>query len=328
MSASSGDPVDRRKALAGAAAAVGAAMLRPRGSAAENASSNSAPKVFLDYTQEELDQAYEQRVWAPNFEELSARYRRESEVVRQRLPHRVVAYGPSPDETLEVLPAATPAAPIHLFIHGGRWLTPAHEGFVYAAPTFVAAGATFVAARFATLPKVRLPDMVDQLRRAVAWLHANARSLGTDPARIHVSGHSSGGHLAAVLLTTDWAARGLPADVLKGGLCVSGMYDLRPVLLSSRSAYVKLDAEEEDALSPQRHLDRVRCPITVAYGDRESPEFQRHGRDFAAALAAARLSSSSLAMVGLNHFEGIMSLADPASPLARAALGQMGLAPA
>jgi arylformamidase len=284
--------------------------------------------VFLDYSQEELDRAYEQRVWAPNFEELSARYLRESEAARQRLPNRVVAYGPTPDETLEILPAAAPGAPIHLFIHGGRWRQPAHEGFVYAAPTFVAAGATFVAARFATLPTVRLPDMVDPLRRAVTWLHANARSFGADPMRIHVSGHSSGGHLAAVLLTTDWAAQGLPADVLKSGLCVSGMYDLRPVLLSSRSAYVKLDAEEEAALSPERHLDRVRCPITVAYGDRESPEFQRHGRSFGAALAAAQRPSATLAMAGLNHFEGIMSLADTASPLARAALGRMGLAPA
>jgi arylformamidase len=292
------------------------------------APADAAPKVFLDYTQEALDRAYEQRLWAPNVDAVTARYRRESEAVRRRFPHRVAAYGPSPDETLEIFPAAGAAAPVQLFIHGGRWLRPVHDGFVYAAPTFLASGAAFVAARFATLPDVRLPDMVDQLRRAVAWLHANAGSFGGDPARLHVTGHSSGAHLAAVLLTTDWTARGLPADVLKGGVCISGMYDLRPVLLSNRSAYLRLDAAEEDALSPIRHLDRIRCPTVVAYGDGESPEFQRHGRCFAAALAAARLPSRALVMAGLNHFEGALSLADPASPLARASLGQMGLAPA
>jgi arylformamidase len=307
-----------------ASAMDGAASADPAAAARVAAS----PKVFLDYTQEALDRAYEQRLWAPNVDEVTARYRRESEAVRRRFPHRVAAYGRGADETLEILPARTAHAPIQLFIHGGRWLRPVHDGFVYAAPTFLAAGAAFVAARFATLPDVRLPDMVGQLRRAVAWLHANARGFGGDPARLHVCGHSSGAHLAAVLLTTDWAAEGLPSDILKGGVCISGMYDLRPVLQSNRSAYVRLDAAEEDALSPIRHLDRVRCPIIVAYGDRESPEFQRQGRCFAAALATAAAPSQALVMAGLNHFEGAMSLADPASPLARASLGQMGLAPA
>jgi arylformamidase len=287
-------------------------------------------KVYLDYTQKELDDAFEQTVWAPNFEELREKNRLRCAEVRGRFEHFERRYGEGKAETFEIVPAKQKNAPIMLFVHGGRWRPQPDNMFAYFADTVVNAGAHFVAARFATLdpPKVatRMPDMIAELRRAVAWLSANAASFGGDPGRIHILGHSSGAHLTGVLLTTDWTRFGAPADVLKSGTCVSGMYELRPVLLSARSAYVKLSAEEEDELSSIRHLDRVRCPITVAYGSKESPEFQRQGRTFAAALRARGLPSDELVLPGLNHFEGIRSMIEPQSPLARAVLKAMGLA--
>ena len=287
------------------------------------------PKVYLDYTQKELDDAFEQTVWAPNFEDLRDKNKERCAEVRARFEHFERRYGEGKDETLEILPTKQPGAPVLLFVHGGRWRPQPDNMFVYFADTVVNAGAHFAAARFATLdpPKVptRLPDMIAELRRAVAWLHANAASFGGDPHRIHIIGHSSGGHLTGVLLTTDWTQFGLPADVLKSGTCVSGMYELRPVLLSARSAYVKLSAEEENQLSAIRHLDRLSCPITVAYGSKESPEFQRQGRTFAAALRAKAWPSEELVLPGLNHFEGIRAMIDPKSLLARAVLGRMGL---
>ena len=71
-------------------------------------------------------------------------------------------------------------------------------------------------------------------------------------------GHSSGAHLAGCVLLTDWAARGLPDDVIKGALLISGMYDLHAPLLSARSRYVKITPEEEAAASAMRQLGRVR----------------------------------------------------------------------
>ncbi|HLI23200.1 MAG TPA: alpha/beta hydrolase [Stellaceae bacterium] len=285
-------------------------------------------KVYLDYTQKELDDAFEQTVWAPNFEELRDKNRERCAEVRARYEHFERRYGEGKDETLEIFPAKQKGAPVLLFVHGGRWRPQPDNMFVYFADTIVNAGAHFVAARFSTLdpPKAatRMPDMIAELRRAVAWLAANAASFGGDPNRIHVIGHSSGGHLTSVLLTTDWTRFGAPADVLKSGTCVSGMYELRPVLLSARSAYVKLSAEEEDEFSAIRHLDRLRCPITVAYGSKESPEFQRQARTFAAALRERGHPAEELVMPGCNHFEGIRSMIDPQSPLARAVLGRLG----
>jgi arylformamidase len=289
------------------------------------------PKIYLDYTQRELDDAFEQTVWAPNFEELRDKNKARCADIRARFEYFERRYGEGAEETLEIVPAKQANAPVLLFVHGGRWRPQPDNAFVYFADTVANAGAHLAAARFSTLdpPKVptRMPDMIAELRRAVAWLSANAASFGGDPKNIHVIGHSSGAHLTSVLLTTDWTRFGAPADVLKSGTCVSGMYELRPVLLSARSAYVKLTPEEEDEFSAIRHLDRLRCPITIAYGSKESPEFQRQGRTFAAALRARGAPAQELILDGLNHFEGIRSMIEPQSPLARQVLSQIGLAP-
>jgi arylformamidase len=288
-----------------------------------------APKIFLDYTQQELDDAFEQTLWAPNFEALREQSKNRCAELRRSLKHFETSYGASADETIEIFPTAKAGAPVLLHIHGGRWKPQPDNAFSFFADTVVNAGAHFVAARFATLDPpqspTRMPDMIAQLRRAVIWLVRNAQSFGGDPARLHLIAHSSGAHLASVLLTTDWQSLGGAQDVLKSGACVSGMYELRPVLLSVRSAYVELSAAEEDELSAIRHLDRVRCPILVAYGDKESPEFQRQGREFAAALKARALPSQELILPGCNHFEGIRLMMDPRSALTQNVLAQMGL---
>jgi arylformamidase len=201
-------------------------------------------------------------------------------------------------------------------------------GNSFPAEPFVRAGAHFVVPDFALVQDVggSLLPMADQVRRAVAWVARNARSFGGDPGRIYISGHSSGGHLAAVVLTTDWPRDfNLPADTVKGGLCCSGMFDLKPVRLSARSSYVKFTDEMEEALSPQRHLDRLNAPVIVAYGTLETPEFQRQSRDFAAAVKAAGKPVTLLIGEGYNHFEIIETLANPYGLLGRAALEQMGL---
>ena len=283
-------------------------------------------KVFLDYTQEELDRAYDQRAWAPNAAHVIERYGTDSAAARARLSHTSdIAYGPSAEEVLDVFPAKRPKAPALVFIHGGAWRAFPKSSNEFAAGAFVEAGAAFVVPEFATIPEVRLPEMAEQVRRAIVWVHRNAAIFGGDPDRIHICGHSSGGHLAAVLLTTDWTAYGLPVNVIKGGLCVSGMYDLHPVLLSARSGYIKITEAEQAALSPIRHVRRITAPIAIAYGDRESPEFKRQGGAFHDALQRAGHKCQLLVLHGVNHFEGIATLADPDSVLARIVLEQMAL---
>ena len=294
--------------------------------------------VFLNYTQAELDRAYDQRAWAANAERVIASYGEISRQVKARYPFKTEHYGSGADETLDIFPPVMAAgagasaaangkvgAPVHVFVHGGAWQSRVtKDESAFGAPAFVENGAAYVALDFACIPKVRLPDMADQCRRAIVWIWRNAWRFGGDHKRIHLSGHSSGGHIAAVLLTTDWKALGLAESPLRSGLCASGMYDLGPVLLSARSSYVKIDKAEEDALSPMRHLERVTCPIAVVYGDGETPEFKRHARDFAAGLKAKVRASSTLAEgKNLNHFELALTLGQPDGVLGKIALGQI-----
>src|SRR5712664_266793 len=122
--------------------------------------------VFLDYTQDELDRAYDQRAWAANATEVIARYAADSAAARARLAHRAgLAYGPGRDETLDWFPAPSPGAPIHVFIHGGAWRSLTKSEAAAAAPAFVAAGAGYAALNFSVIPDARLPEIVDQIRR-------------------------------------------------------------------------------------------------------------------------------------------------------------------
>ena len=152
------------------------------------------------------------------------------------------------------------------------------------AEALVANGIHVVVINFSKLPNKRLPDVIMQARRAIAWVWRHAREFGGDPDRLYVCGHSSGAHMAAMVLLTEWSAFGLPQDAIKGATLISGSYDLRPILLSARGSYIKLSAAEEDDLSPIRHARRVPCPVLLPHAEHDTDEFQRHTREFAAAL--------------------------------------------
>jgi len=287
------------------------------------------PHVFLDYDKAEIDFAYDQTPWAPNREEVDQRNAQKNAATLARLgPPRRVAYGSANIEKLDIYMTKRPKAPINVFIHGGAWQNGAAMGVAYMSETFVDAGAHFVALDFNSVKDVdgNLLIMADQVRRAIVWVHKNAASFGGDANRIYVSGASSGGHLAGVALTTDWQKDfGLPADLLKGGLCCSGMYDLYPVSLSARADYIKFTPETIEKLSSQRHLGKLVAPVIVAHGSLETPEFQRQNREFAAAVKRAGKRVTFLIGQGYNHFEMFETLGNPYGLLGRAMLAQMKL---
>jgi arylformamidase len=328
----------RRRVLSGALIAMLGAAARGFPAFAQQLQTHRAPGitpkpkgplVFLDYDQEELDDAYTQELWAPNQAELGKRNAQKSAKAIARLgPPRRVAYGPTEAEKLDLYVTKRSNAPIHVFIHGGAWRGGRAATSAYQSEMFVDAGAHFVALDFNNVVETKgdLMVMADQVRRGVAWVYRNARSFGGDPNRLYVSGHSSGAHLAAVVLTTEWRKEfGLPADTVKGALVASGMYELRPVSLSVRSSYVNFTATVIEALSPQRHLDTLVAPVIVAHGTLETPEFQRQNKEFAAAVKAAGKTAELIVLNGYNHFEVQESLGNPYGLLGRAVLQQMKL---
>jgi arylformamidase len=289
------------------------------------------PLVWLDMDQKELDDAYDQAVYAPN--QMKVQARRDVSTVRAREAlggFKRLKYGAPDIEGLDLFRTKAANAPVVIYIHGGAWRRGVSGDNHTPAEMFVNAGAHYLAADFSNVDdhNGNLLPMVDQVRRAVAWTWKNAREFGGDPAKLYVIGHSSGGHLTGCVVSTDWAKDyGLPAKIIAGALCCSGMYDLVPVRLSKRGEYVKFTDEMVDKLSAMRHLDKINMPLIVGYGTEETPEFQRQARDFSAALTKAGKPHELVVGTGYNHFEIAETISNPYGLIGRRVLKMMGLGP-
>jgi arylformamidase len=293
------------------------------------------PLVWLDMDQKELDDAYDQLVYAPNRDQLTKRRIANSAAARARIGEPLrFAYGPTPIEGLDLYRSAPSSvkqggerAPIAIFVHGGAWRSGSASEFTFLAEPFVRTGAHFAVLDFTNVNDTggNLFPMAEQVRRAIGWLFGNAEQFGGDRDRLYLISHSSGSHLAGCAVTHDWSKDGLPRDIVKGATLSSGMYDLKPVRLSKRSQYVNFTDAMENELSAIRHLDRLATPLIVSYGTYETPEFQRQTRDFAAAVQAAGKPVELLVGEAYNHFEMVETLGNPYGLLGRAVLAQMGL---
>lgn len=228
-----------------------------------------------------------------------------------------VRYGPTVDEYLDVFPAARPDAPVLVFVHGGYWVMASPREFSFVARGLAALGITTVIPNYSLCPAVTLDEITRQNRAAVAWTHANIRRWNGDPARIHVAGHSAGGQQTGMIVATDWARDyGLPADLVKGALPVSGLFDLGPFPYSFLQPSLQLTWDCVARQSPLRHIPAAGGPpLLVAVGARETPEFLRQSRTYTDAWRAAGHAADLLELPGADHFTAIHGFADAGSPL-------------
>jgi arylformamidase len=278
------------------------------------------PKVYASYDQAELDAAYDQAQYSPLGTQQQERRVANSALVRAKLGAPLtVAYGPTDIEKVDIWRAKRAIAPVFVFVHGGAWRAGTAHDYAAFAETYVNAGITLVLPDFLPVTKTggSLLVMADQVQRAVAWSYLNAAGYGGDPKRFYVGGHSSGGHLAGVVVTTDWSGMKVPPNFIRGAVLMSGMYDLEPVALSSRREYVNFDAKTIAELSSARHIDRLTAPIVVSHG---TYEFQRQNREFVAAVQAAGKPAKLVVGTGYGHFEMEESVGSPYAPNGRAVL--------
>jgi arylformamidase len=331
MTKHSSDTLTRRALVTGAT--VGTLALAAEPASAQRCPAEPPPRakgplVWLDMDQHELDEAYDQSVYAFNQQHIADRRADRNELVLKVLgkPDRV-AYGAAEIEKVDIYKTRRANAPALIFLHGGAWRNGRSAQSAYLAEPFVKAGAHFIAVEFNNVGETNgdIGVMVDQCRRAVAWVYRNATSFGGDPNALYLSGHSSGGHLAGCVVITEWEKQGLPRDILKGAVLGSAMFDLKAPRLSARSRYVKFTDAVEEALSAQRHLDKVYTPLVLVYGTLETPDFQRQSRDFHAAVRGAGKPVTLIVAKGHNHFEIGESLGNPYGVMGRAAFEMMKL---
>lgn len=280
-------------------------------------------------TPQHLDRQYNARAAIPDHPEIFARWRANSSAARNALRYEPdYHYGPSPAESLDLYPAARRNAPLLVFIHGGYWRSLDKQDFSFLAPAFVKAGVAVAMPNYGLAPATSIADMVRQMLRAMEWLYRNLPQLDIDARRIVVAGHSAGAHLAAMMLAADWPlwARNLPRNLLCGAVCISGIYDLRPLV---RAPFLQddlqLDGEAAQILSPVGYRPKLSIPLITAVGGAESAEFQRQNRLIGAAWP--HCFRRDVPLPGRHHLASVEALGDSNHPLFHATLGLLGKTP-
>lgn len=187
----------------------------------------------------------------------------ERDSVRARFSHEnSLKYGDHPFQLANVyFPEEVSGAPVIVYFHGGRWREGHPDHYDHLAAPWVEAGAVFISCGYRLEPSNSIADGIDDAMRAVAWAAANATRFGGDPDRIWVSGHSAGGHLAAMVAMTDWDETPLPAGGrVTGAICMSPPVDLRVRMVNS---------PEAEELSPALRVTKSPPHVIVSFGDPE-----------------------------------------------------------
>ncbi|MEO7338944.1 MAG: alpha/beta hydrolase [Caldimonas sp.] len=273
------------------------------------------------------DQQYDNRARVPGHPAILQQWFDTSALTRQRLRCALdVPYGDDATERLDIFHPTHGNAPVLVYIHGGYWRALDKRDQSFVATPFVEAGAMVVMPNYALCPAVTIEHIVLQLVQATAWVHRHAAEYGGDPARIVVSGHSAGGHLAAMLLACDWPAvhDGLPQRLVKAAVAISGVFDLEPLRHAPFLAPdLRLDAASARRLSPVR-MPAPKGPLVALVGADESAEFLRQTASIAEAWGPTCVMARE-AIPGRNHLDVLGELADPATRAHRWALHLLGL---
>lgn len=269
-----------------------------------------------------LDKLYNNRAAVPTHPQDIARWATESARARAELPHHAdLAYGPHPREILDLFTLAAVGRPLLVFIHGGYWQAMSKGEASQIAHGFVRAGLANVALlNYPIGPEARMDRIVASIRRGILWLWQHAADYGFDRDRIYVSGHSAGGHLAAMALLTDWSALdpAAPADLIKGGFSISGLYDLQPIRQCYLNDRLGMDEAEAARNSPLVLLPASTAgmpPLICAVGGAETPAFLQQQHDFVTAWAERGGHVTAITVPERHHFDIVDQMAQPGAVL-------------
>ena len=241
----------------------------------------------------------------PAQEPLSALGRPYHEKV-MRLPHGDAPdeypYGPDPYQRLAVFKPARPNGSVLIMWHGGGWTNGYKEWMYFMAPAVTATGITFVSAGYRLAPQHVFPAGFLDCGDAVAWVYQHAASLGADPTRLFLGGHSAGGHYASLLaVSTDWHARtGVPEAAMRGCLPISGVYEFGGASGMSKRPRFLGDADSETSASPVKNIARV-SPFLIAYGSDDFPHLRSQAQEMESALKRRDGDVESIELAACDH---------------------------
>ncbi len=263
----------------------------------------------------DMQAEYDNRGKVPDADAIIAAWHRDA--AQFRVAHPVaeldLAYGPGERQAIDLFwPDAGRAAPLAIFVHGGYWQMMHRTVFSHLAAGLLARGVAVAMPSYDLCPQVSMATLVGQVRAAAAFL---ARRHGRSMVAI---GHSAGGHLAAMLLATDWSQHGLPRATVRAALPISGLFDLEPLLETTVNSPLHMDRATARALSPV-HMASPGLPLHAVVGGEEGAEYTRQSRSIAEAWGG-----TWEALPGMNHFTIVTPLTDPNSRVVQTVLRMFG----
>ncbi|MFD2206475.1 alpha/beta hydrolase [Kiloniella antarctica] len=275
-----------------------------------------------------LEDLYNVRGAIPEFADIFALWDKRSNAFREKInSHLDLIYGTGPRAKLDIYPTREKGAALHVFIHGGYWQAMDKSQSNFLAEAFLDKGISVAMIGYDLCPDVALRDIVEEIRQGFAWLWHHADEYGYDRDRIQISGHSAGGHLVAILLTTDWVAYGLPKDIspIHSAIAISGLFDVSQLVQTSINNKLGLDFEEAIALSPLFMVRENICPLLLAVGDDESSAFHEQSDNLHEKWQDEAGLMERMTLSGHHHLSVVVELANPNSPLFKWGVNQLGI---
>ncbi len=275
--------------------------------------------VFRSYTRSALDKEYDNQKKISDFQSYVDYCRRESAVTRQqRRGYLDISYGKGRAEKLDIFPSRSgKKTAVEIYFHGGYWRLLDKSDFSYVAHGFNAHDVMAVIVNYSLVPSVDLDTLIGECRAAVAWVFRNIERFGGDPERLFASGHSAGGHIAAMMLATDWTdyGRDLPREILKGATAISGLFDLEPMRHCFLADTLRFTPDQVARNSPVLLRPKCSAPLLLAVGGDEGQEYLRQSGDLAKAWASTACRPEMVVLANQNHFSIRDQLGDPASEM-------------
>jgi arylformamidase len=221
------------------------------------------------------------------------------------------AYGAGERHRYDLFHADAKDAPLVVYIHGGYWQRGDRKDYSFVARELNAAGVTVAIPSYTLCPKVSVMEIGDEMQGCMAALW---KKLGKRPT---VVGHSAGGHLTAEMMARSWGGfPGVPADLVRCGYAISGLFDLAPLIGTSLNDALHLSKGTARAASP---LFRPPSPkgrhLVAAVGGDESSEFLRQSREIAAGWSKVGIEATCEVVADTNHFTVVDELIRPRSPM-------------